>query len=99
MVFALFVTDWRFAACPTRRSPDAGKPTIDGVVRAPSALWMTRMSTFDDPGFVSTTATHELVVPRSIPMTFDIESAPPEVSPKVGRPSPIFLQRRRLASP
>ena len=70
MVFCGFVTAWRFAACPTSRSPDAGNPTIDGVVRAPSELGMMRTSIRSDPGFVSTTATHEFVVPRSIPMTF-----------------------------
>src|SRR6516162_10282665 len=38
--------------------------TIEGVVRAPSALGMT---TGSPP---SITATHEFVVPRSIPITF-----------------------------
>jgi hypothetical protein len=38
--------------------------TMEGVVRAPSALGMT---TGSQP---SITATHELVVPRSIPITF-----------------------------
>src|SRR5260370_11148083 len=37
---------------------------MDGVVRAPSEFSMTRVSP------PSMTATHELVVPRSMPMTF-----------------------------
>jgi hypothetical protein len=43
------------------------KATTDGVVRPPSALGMTVGS------LPSITATHELVVPRSIPMIFGIE--------------------------
>src|SRR3954470_10193251 len=57
------VTAWRLAGWPTRRSPSSVKATIDGVVRAPSAFSMTL-------GCVpSITATQELVVPRSIPIT------------------------------
>src|SRR5919199_4656911 len=57
------VTAWRLAGWPTRRSPSSVKATIDGVVRAPSAFSMTL-------GCVpSMTATQELVVPRSMPMT------------------------------
>ena len=37
-VFSGLVTAWRFAAWPTRRSPDSVNATIDGVVRAPSAV-------------------------------------------------------------
>ena len=62
-VFSGLVMAWRLAICPTRRSPDSVKPTIDGVVRLPSLLGMT---TGSPP---SMTATQELVVPRSIPMT------------------------------
>ena len=59
------VTAWRFAAWPTRRS-SAVKPTIDGVVRAPSAFSITF-------GFgPSMMATQEFVVPRSIPITLPI---------------------------
>ena len=58
-----FVAIWRFAAPPTRRSPSLVKATTLGVVRSPSALVMT---TGLPP---STTATQELVVPRSIPIT------------------------------
>ena len=47
------------------------KATIDGVVRAPSALAITSGSP------PSITATQELVVPRSIPMTLPIAAGPP----------------------
>src|SRR5215813_11899269 len=64
MVFSGLVTAWRFAGWPTSRSPSSVKATIDGVVRMPSEFSMTF-------GFLpSMTATHEFVVPRSIPMTF-----------------------------
>ena len=57
------VTPWRLAGRPTSRSPSSVKATIDGVVLAPSAFSSTL-------GLVpSMTATHELVVPRSMPMT------------------------------
>ncbi|GAE74063.1 hypothetical protein JCM18916_3635 [Cutibacterium acnes JCM 18916] len=45
----------------TRVSPELVNATTDGVVRAPSAFGMTVGSP------PSRTATHELVVPRSIP--------------------------------
>src|SRR5688572_812274 len=65
-VFSGLVTACRFAGCPTSCSPSALKATIDGVVRIPSAFSMTF-------GLLpSITATHELVVPRSIPITFAI---------------------------
>src|SRR6185369_14844839 len=64
MVLKGFVIACRFAICPTSRSPSSVKPTTDGVVRLPSRFGMTC-------GVVtSTTATQELVVPRSIPMIF-----------------------------
>src|SRR6188474_3678796 len=56
------VIAWRFATWPTRRSPLFVNATTEGVVRAPSAFGIT---TGSPP---SITATHELVVPRSIPM-------------------------------
>src|SRR5258708_26951565 len=60
-VFIGLVIAWRLAICPTRRSWSSVKPTIDGVVRLPSRLAMTR-------GLApSTTATQQFVVPRSIP--------------------------------
>src|SRR6516164_10908164 len=63
MVRSGLVTAWRFAGWPTRRSPSSVKATMDGVVRMPSAFSMTF-------GVLpSITATQELVVPRSIPMT------------------------------
>src|SRR5215208_757022 len=66
MVFSGLVTAWRLAGCPTSRSPSSVKATIEGVVRMPSAFSMTF-------GVLpSITATQELVVPRSIPMTLPI---------------------------
>ena len=62
-VFSGLVTAWRLAAWPTSRSPESVKATIEGVVRAPSAFSITLAS------LPSMTATQELVVPRSIPMT------------------------------
>ena len=70
MVFSEFVTAWRLAGWPTRRSPSSVKATIDGVVRAPSEFSMTRGY---EPSMI---ATHELVVPRSIPITLAIGSNP-----------------------
>src|SRR6201997_244034 len=58
------VTACRVAGWPTNLSPSSVKATIDGVVRMPSAFSIT----FEF--LPSITATHELVVPRSIPMTF-----------------------------
>jgi hypothetical protein len=63
MVFSGFVIAWRLAICPTSRSPDSVRAMIDGVVRLPSLLGMT---TGSPP---SITATQELVVPRSMPIT------------------------------
>src|SRR5688572_11856807 len=62
MVFSGFVTAWRLATWPTRRSPVLVNATTDGVSRLPSGLVMT---TGSPP---SMTATTELVVPRSMPM-------------------------------
>src|SRR5262245_55332997 len=62
-VFLGLVRAWRLAIWPTSRSPLAVKPTMDGVVRAPSWFGIT----WGAPP--SMTATHEFVVPRSIPMT------------------------------
>ena len=60
------VMAWRFATWPTIRSPVLENATTDGVVRLPSALGITTASP------PSITATQELVVPRSIPITLDI---------------------------
>src|SRR3954465_10979416 len=63
-VFWGLVTAWRLATVPTRRSPDFAKATTEGVVRPPSAFSMTVGSP------PSSTAMHEFVVPRSMPMVF-----------------------------
>ena len=63
IVLVGLVTAWRLAAWPTRRSPDSVNATIEGVMLLPSALGMTLG---DLP---SMTATHEFVVPRSMPIT------------------------------
>src|SRR5690242_1082321 len=68
-VYSGLVTAWRLAGWPTRRSPSGAKATIDGVVRAPSAFSMTLGA---EP---SITATQELVVPRSMPITLAILSS------------------------
>ena len=60
---------WRLAGTPTRRSPLSVKATTEGVVRWPSAFSMTRGA------LPSITATHELVVPRSMPMTSSARTA------------------------
>src|SRR5436305_7982701 len=65
-VFWGLVTAWRLATVPTRRSPDCANATTDGVVRPPSAF----STTVGSPP--SSTAMHELVVPRSIPIVFPI---------------------------
>lgn len=58
------VTAWRLAEAPTSTSPSSWYATIDGVVRAPSEFSITRVV------LPSMIATHELVVPRSMPMIF-----------------------------
>ena len=65
IVLAGFVTAWRRAGIPTMVSPFLSA-TTDGVVRPPSLLGMTLACP------PSMKATHELVVPRSIPMIFHI---------------------------
>ena len=71
-MLAGLVMDWRLATWPTRRSPFFENATTEGVVRLPSALGMT---TGSPP---SMTATHEFVVPRSIPMILLMIPAPPQ---------------------
>ncbi len=56
----------RLAGSPTRRSPFSTNATIEGVVRFPSLLGITTGS------LPSITATHEFVVPKSIPIIFPI---------------------------
>ena len=70
-VLSGLVTLWRLATWPTRRSPSFAKATMEGVVREPS--WFT-MTAGSPP---SMTATTELVVPKSIPMTLLICSVSP----------------------
>src|ERR1700747_1365504 len=65
-VFCGLVTAWRLATVPTSRSPPLVNATTDGVVRPPSAFSITVGSP------PSSTAIHELVVPRSIPIVFAI---------------------------
>ena len=65
-VLSGLATAWRFATCPTTREPSFWNATTEGVVREPSAFAMT---TGSPP---SITATHEFVVPKSIPITFAI---------------------------
>src|SRR6185437_11805255 len=66
-VFSGLVIAWRLATCPTSRSPVLVKATTDGVVLPPSSLAMTLGSP------PSITATHEFVVPRSIPIILGIK--------------------------
>ncbi len=67
-VFFGLVTDWRLAGAPTSTSLSSMYAMIDGVVRAPSEFSMTLT------WLPSMMATHEFVVPRSIPMIFPIFS-------------------------
>src|SRR5262249_6948216 len=80
MVRSGLVTAWRLAGCPTSRSPSSVKARIEGVVRMPSAFSITF-------GVLpSITATHELVVPRSIPMTLPMSRF---LLSAAGRPGPF----------
>ena len=64
IVLVGFVTCCRRAGAPTSRWPSFVNATTDGVVRPPSAFGMTVGSP------PSSTAMHEFVVPRSMPMVF-----------------------------
>src|ERR1700737_1199277 len=66
IVFCGLVTVWRLARVPTSRSPELVNATTDGVVRPPSAFSITVGSP------PSSTAMHEFVVPRSMPMVLAI---------------------------
>ena len=66
IVFCGLVTAWRLAIVPTSRSPEEANATTDGVVRPPSEFSMTVGSP------PSSTAMHEFVVPRSMPIVFPI---------------------------
>src|SRR5665811_2411944 len=78
MVLAGFVTAWRLASWPTRRSPVFVNATTDGTVRPPSADAMTVGSP------PSITATTEFVVPRSMPMILPIGWCSPGVVGWIG---------------
>src|SRR4051812_24119586 len=66
-VAAALVTPWRRARAPTATWPDSAQLTHDGTMRSPSAPDRIRGWPLS-----SSTATHELVVPRSMPMMRDI---------------------------
>ena len=71
MVCCGFVNDWRLAIWPMSFSPRGVNATIEGVVRAPSRDAITR-------GFPpSITAMQQLVVPRSMPITFPMSGLLP----------------------
>src|SRR5579875_125942 len=76
-VFCGLVTAWRLATVPTSRSPPCVKATTDGVVRPPSLF----STTVGSPP--SSTAMHEFVVPRSIPI----------VLPMVVLPAPVLARK------
>src|SRR5207249_10030758 len=90
-VFCGFVTCWRFAGAPTSRWLSFVNATTDGVVRPPSAFGITVGSP------PSITAMHELVVPRSIPITFAIVSPSPLRSKTCYRikSKPLYVKLRR----
>ena len=72
MVFVGLPAAWFLAALPTRRVPSSAEyATHDGVVHPPSGLGT--ISTRPAPA--RQTATHEYVVPRSIPMTVSVGAA------------------------
>src|SRR3954453_11088318 len=73
-VFSGLETACRLATVPTRRSPPPVKATTEGVVRAPSAF----STTVGSPP--SSTAMHELVVPRSMPIVLPIQVPPARCS-------------------
>src|SRR6266481_5118435 len=78
IVFSGLVIACRLATCPTSRSPLFVNATTEGVVRPPSSFGIT----FGSPP--SITATHEFVVPKSIPIIFPIPN------PHSGRTAPQF---------
>ena len=66
IVFVGLVTACLFAGSPTLISPPSTNAMIDGVVLFPSEFGITTASC------PSITETHELVVPKSIPIIFPI---------------------------
>src|SRR5262249_8328288 len=75
MVLAELVIACRLAICPMRRSPFSVNATTDGVVRPPSLLGTICVTP------PSRMATHEFVVPRSMPMTLPIIWPPTQKKP------------------
>ena len=95
-VFCGFVTAWRLAIWPTSRSPSLVNATTEGVVRPPSAFGIT---TGSPP---SSTATTELVVPRSMPMTLSAMSSSEVYGAdgcQVGAGSARLARRRARSGP
>src|SRR6516225_6192265 len=91
-VFSGLVTAWRFAAWPTRRSPDSVKATIEGVVRIPSLFSITLAF------LPSITATQEFVVPRSIPMTLLMDTSF-QKQDRTARGSTVPIPREVIVQP
>src|SRR5260370_37325995 len=91
-VFSGLVTAWRFAAWPTRRSPDSVNATIEGVVRMPSLFSITLAF------LPSITATQEFVVPRSIPMTLLMKTSL-QKQDRAARGSTVPIPREVIAQP
>lgn len=76
-VFCAFVTACLFAGIPTNLSPSAVNATTDGVVLEPSEFSITLGV------FPSIYATHELVVPKSMPMTAPLTAS--DLNKKISR--------------
>src|SRR5579863_2462064 len=88
-VFCGLVTAWRLAGWPTSTSLSLVKATMDGVVRSPSLFSITRGL---PPSMM---ATHELVVPRSIPITFAMCLLRQNLCPKGDDVDALFGYSRR----
>ena len=86
------MSNCRFAMSPTKREPSLANPTTEGVTRPPSSLITTRGSP------LSSTAHTELVVPRSIPMTFAISLPLSQILPGTGL-EPALPCGKRLLRP
>src|SRR2546427_12319532 len=86
------VTAWRLAGWPTTTSLSLVKATIEGVVRSPSLFSITRGL---PPSMM---ATHELVVPRSIPITFAMSALRQSSAKRLIPGSLLWGSRRELSS-
>src|SRR5438034_184674 len=91
-VFWGLVTAWRLAGWPTSTSPSLVKATMEGVVRSPSLFSITRGL---PPSMM---ATHELVVPRSMPITFAMSALRQSSAKRVIPGSLLWGSRRELSS-